>query len=108
MEGCQCSFQSERAFRHYFSQINSAYTHEGWEASMRHLIQEWSLIDEGESEVNDSSNLSLPVQPEVPEVSNEQHLGQNDQGEPVGEVRQPRGNERRQAQEAEIERERMT
>jgi hypothetical protein len=53
------------------------------------------LANEDASEVNDPSNLSLSVQPGVPEVSNEQHLGQNDQGEPMEEVRQPREDERR-------------
>jgi hypothetical protein len=62
---------------------------------MRYLIQEWSLIHESENDMNDPNDLSLPVQLEVSEVSDEQHLGQNDQGEPVGEVKQVTEDERR-------------
>jgi hypothetical protein len=54
---------------------------------MRYLIQEWSLIHEGKSEMNDPNDLSLPVQPGVPEISDEQHLSQNDQREPVREMK---------------------
>jgi hypothetical protein len=75
---------------------------------MRYLIQEWSLIHESENDVNDPNDLSLPIQLEVSEVSDEQHLDQNDQGEPVGEVKQLTEDERKRAQKVKIEKERIT